>query len=614
MDKEFNTQFKQENIGALFSFIAEGLIVFNSNGDIIFLNPHASLLLDYTTNELIGKKLDEIIPVYLEEKRLEKNKRIAITVLKKKIFTIPTGETLYFESQSGKKFPVFASAKLVDFTQEESGESMGVLVFRDITTEKELERYKKSTAKTLSELTPILQKTATGDFTFYPELPKEEDEFTELMVGMRLMLDDLRELDLAREKNEQEKIRALEEKRELTEKYSKELEQEVDKKTNELSGAKKHIETVIENLTSGLIEYDEDNHIIRLNKAAEDILGVKKDEIVGKKITKEDKNIVQLNSIALVTYPELAEKVKNVSRDVSGVDADISELTIIYPIERELQIAAVQVPISGMTHGRDLGTLKVVRDITREKLISRSKSEFISIAAHQLRTPLSAVKWALHLLISGDLGKVEASQLKIISEAFDTNEKIIGLVNDLLNVARIEDGRFGYEFKKDDFHDVVAQLIHTSKPRAKEKDISLFFKDNTNTALEFIFDQSKISLALQNLIDNAIKYTPKGGKVGVTLSYEKPYAKVDVTDNGVGIPEHQISRLFTKFFRAENVTRLPVAGSGLGLFIAHNVVARHGGSIQVQSKEGKGATFSITIPTDETLIPAKDDIAASLYI
>jgi len=187
------------------------------------------------------------------------------------------------------------------------------LVFRDITTEKALEKYKINTAKTLSELTPILQKTATGDFTFYPELPKEENEFTEILVGLRLMLDDLRELDRAREKNEQEKVRALEEKRELTEKYSKELEEEVDKKTNELSDAKSHIETIIENLTSGLIEYNNDFKLMRINRAAEDILGVKKDTVIGNIVDPKKAQEVRFTSLVKVTYPYLSPNSKKIS-------------------------------------------------------------------------------------------------------------------------------------------------------------------------------------------------------------------------------------------------------------------------------------------------------------
>ncbi len=612
MDKDFYNKFKGVDMNVLLSFIAEGLVVFDDEGRIVILNPHASLLLDYTAGELTGKRVDDMIPSYLGKKMIEADKRIAATVKRGETFSVPIDQTLYFENQNGIRFPVFASAKPISLHSEGGDVSGGVLVFRDITVEKELEKAKEHTAETLSHLTPILQKTATGDFTHYPELPKEEDEFTELLVGLRLMLDDLRELDLARERNEQEKIFAVEEKRALTEKYSKELELEVERKTRELSAAKRHIETIIESLTDALIEYDNDFRVVRLNDSAEKMLGVKKGEIIGKRVSREDIFERSLSALVQITFPELSEKSKHVSPDVSGIEADICELPVTYPIERDVQI--ITVPVSMEDGTARAGILKMVRDVTREKLVSRSKSEFIAIAAHQLRTPLSAIKWALNLLQKGDFGKLNEEQVGVITDAFDTNEKMINLVNDLLNVARIEDGRFGYEFTKNDFHNLVAKTTSLSVSRANQKGVELIFTDKLQSPKEFVFDYNKISMAIQNLVDNAIKYTNSGGKVEVILDMSGDYVRVEVLDTGVGVPQHQIDRLFTKFFRAENVTTLPFSGSGLGLFITRNIIVRHGGEIAVESKEGKGTKFSFIIPTDESLIPAKDDIAASLYV
>ena len=218
------------------------------------------------------------------------------------------------------------------------------------------------------------------------------------------------------------------------------------------------------------------------------------------------------------------------------------------------------------------------------------------------------------MLLKGDSGELTEEQQDIITKAFGTNEKMIGLVNDLLNVARIEDGRFGYEFKKDDFRELVEQLVSVSKLRAEDKKIEFIYSDYTSNSMEFVFDQSKMSVALQNLIDNAIKYTSEGGRVELALSQGDQFARVEVKDTGVGVPKQQISRLFTKFFRAENVARLPVSGSGLGLFITRNIIVRHGGDIQVDSDEGVGTAFTCMIPMNESMIPAKDDIAASLYV
>ncbi|KKU28514.1 MAG: Sigma54 specific transcriptional regulator, Fis family [Candidatus Giovannonibacteria bacterium GW2011_GWB1_46_20] len=220
-------------IGTLLSFIAEGLVLFDNTGQVTMVNPHASLLLDYTASEFVGKNIDTLFEIYLNDNLIPKSERITHTVFSLgKPFTTPHGNTVYFKSKSGRKFPVFISAKAIKTEERVSG----VLIFRDITTEKELENYKINTAQRLSGLTPILQQASTGEFSGKNILvPEKEDEFTELIVGLKLMLDDLGELDRAREKNQFEKIEAVkkteEERRKLTEQYSKELEGKVEEKT-----------------------------------------------------------------------------------------------------------------------------------------------------------------------------------------------------------------------------------------------------------------------------------------------------------------------------------------------------------------------------------------------
>lgn len=587
----------KNGIGEMLSFIAEGLILFDSNGKITLVNPHASLLLDYTAEDLIGKHIDKAFGVYINNKKLEPTDTISYKLFKKhKPFYTLKGKVIYFENQTGEKFPVFVSAKEITMNEKPGG----ILVFRDITTKKKLEEYKKETAKKLAQLTPILQKTATGDFNVKLKIPIKEDEFTELLVGLSLMMDDLREIEKTRKKVEGEK-------RKLSEEYSKTLEKEVEVKTGELMRAKAHTETIIENLTSGLIEYDSDFTILRMNRTAENILGVKRKDVIGKQITPKDINNKNLKSLAEISYPALSEKSKKIEQTVSGLSSEavgVNEISIHHPLERELQI--VTAPITTSESGAQKGFIKVFRDITREKIISRSKSEFISIAAHQLRTPLSAIKWAMRLIIDGDLGPLAPPQLKLIKRGYDTNEKMIILVNDLLNVARIEDGRFGYEFKKEDLFKTISNIVLNVSPLAKERNITLIFEKFKEEIKPFVFDANRTSLAIQNLVDNAIKYTPLGGTVTISVNKKGKYVEIRIKDSGVGIPDDQIARLFSKFFRARNVLRMQTAGSGLGLFIVKNIIARHGGEINVESKEGEGSTFYFTLPMDEELIPKEE--------
>lgn len=368
-----------------------------------------------------------------------------------------------------------------------------------------------------------------------------------------------------------------------------------------------HIETVIENLTSGLIEYDSDFTILRINKAAEEILGVARGSVIGKKIKPDDTTKIELESLARVSYPGIVPGVRKLPKDVSGYStADVHEITIRQPLEKELQV--VTAPIISPATGEKNGFIKVIRDITREKMISKSKSEFISIAAHQLRTPLSAIKWAIKLVIDGDVGPLNPEQLQFLVRGYNTNQIMISLVNELLNVARIEEGHFGYAFKEANMIEVINMIIDSSKLAAKERDIQVEFHNNTGDLKPFVFDAEKMALAIQNLLDNALKYTNPGGKIVMEVSVEGDYLKMSVTDNGVGVPKDQIPRLFSKFFRAENVIHMQTSGSGLGLFIVKNVIARHGGEIKVESEEGKGTTFTFSIPLKEELIPKDESL------
>lgn len=589
--------YKLLELGPLLSFIAEGFILFDEEGTITVINPHASLLLDYTSGELVGEQIDEAFEIYLDDELLAKDKRITNEVFRAgKPFVVPSGHTMYFGSKSGRKFPVFASAKAMKF----KGENMGVLVFRDITTEKALENYKKNTADILSRLTPVWQRTATGDFSGKVLMPEREDEFTELMVGVSLMMEDLRELEQTRKKSEEEKHK-------LAEEYSKELEKKVTEKTSELSKTKLHIETIIENLPDGLIEYDSDFTVLRINRAAEKMLGVGSVGVVGKQIKPADIEKIELESLVKVSYPELATEGRKIPKEISGLSsAEVQEILIKYPIELEVQV--VTAPVINPATSEKYGLVKVIRDVTREKMISKNKSEFISIAAHQLRTPLSSVKWVMKLVIDGDMGPLNDEQLQYLNRGYETNQKMIGLVNDLLSVARIEGGRFGYSFKESDIRETIEVALRTSRFVAKERGVEILFQDNTKGIEPFVFDSEKISLAIQNLLDNAIKYSNFEGRVVFEVEKEGDYLKFKISDHGVGIPKVQIGRIFSKFFRAENVIHMQTVGSGLGLFIVKNIISRHGGDIFVESEEGKGTTFTFTLPVKEDLIPKEEKL------
>ena len=455
----------------------------------------------------------------------------------------------------------------------------------------QLKRYKEDTEKTLEELAPVLQKIATGDFSTQIKIPEEESEFTELLVGVQLIINDLAELSDRKDKIQKEEVRTLK-------KAESGLVEEVEDKTQELIKEKAHMETIIENLSSGLIEYDSSFSVKRINAAAEKILGIKREDVMDSKVIPENKEHEGKESLTVVSYPVLAKKGKRLSKEAFGEDVSVHELTVDFPSTRELEV--VTIPLTNSKTGEREGFVKIIRDITKEKEISRSKSDFINIAAHQLRTPLSAVKWVLRMILDGDVGSLGSSQRKLLDKGYETNEKMIRLVNDLLNVARIEDDRFGYVFKEGNIVEVITDAVDELRLMAEKGDIDLIFEKPDNIPL-FVFDFSKIQLAFHNLINNAIKYTRAGGTVKVSLERNGNEVVAKVQDTGIGIPESQIKQMFKKFFRAENVMRLQVGGSGLGLFIVKDIIARHGGTITVKSIENKGTTFTLRTPIRYTI-------------
>lgn len=232
----------------------------------------------------------------------------------------------------------------------------------------------------------------------------------------------------------------------------------------------------------------------------------------------------------------------------------------------------------------------------REELIGKMKSEFINIAAHQLRTPLSIVKWILHMLQEDSKSNFSKEERDLLQKGFLTNERMIRLVSDMLNAARIEEGRFGFKFEKASLEKSVSEVIENLMPIAKERKINLRFKKSVDKLPNAYMDSSAIKVVLQNLISNALNYTLPAGIISVYIGKRDRFLLVSISDTGIGILKDEMNRLFTKFFRGGNAVRMQTSGSGLGLFISKNIVKAHKGKIWTDSTEGVGTTFYFTIP------------------
>jgi len=241
-------------------------------------------------------------------------------------------------------------------------------------------------------------------------------------------------------------------------------------------------------------------------------------------------------------------------------------------------------------------TFSITRSLEGLAEANRLKSEFISIVSHQLRSPLSNLKWAIELLLSSRLGKIEAKQGEYFKILKDNTIRMGELIADLLTVSRIEQGRLPLYKTEFSLQDLVKEIIAEFEPLAKSSNIKI--KLEVANALPKVFaDTSRIKMVAENFLDNAIRYIKGKGEVKIKIESKNKRLLFSVQDNGVGIPQKDQRYIFQKFFRSQNVLKYQTRGSGLGLYIAKSLVERSGGKIGFKSKENKGSTFWFTLPT-----------------
>jgi PAS domain S-box-containing protein len=246
--------------------------------------------------------------------------------------------------------------------------------------------------------------------------------------------------------------------------------------------------------------------------------------------------------------------------------------------------------------GKKLGAVSVLRDVSHEIELDRAKSEFISLASHQLRDAPTAISWSAEALLMGTAGQLNDKQKEYIEEIYRRNKSAIGLINDLLNVSRLDLGTFVIEPAKISFADICKGELKQFEPLIKEKRLEII-QDFDPAAAEIQADPQLVQIILQNLISNALYYTPAGGTVKINLSPGNSQTVLfSVSDNGYGIPEAQKAKIFGRMFRADNAKKARSDGSGLGLYVIKQITDQVGWKIWFDSAENKGTTFYLSFP------------------
>ncbi|HUC87648.1 MAG TPA: ATP-binding protein [Candidatus Binatia bacterium] len=336
----------------------------------------------------------------------------------------------------------------------------------------------------------------------------------------------------------------------------------------------------------GVIAADEHGKIIRVNQAALKLLGFKKQELIGKWFTG-----------TIVAVREDNSPVEVLARPIT--QAFLSGQTIsesMFYLRKDGSRVPVAVTVSPiLLRNRPVGAIEIMRDTSLELQSDRMKTDFISIASHQLRTPLSAINTYSHMLSSGYVGPLsedQASFMKIILSAVDRMNELISA---LLNITRIEAGSITVESEPTAVDVITKELITELKPSATEKSIKLTYRSAGATP-EINSDTLLVKEIISNLLSNAIKYTPEKGSVNVSLKSNSSSIVFSVADTGYGIPASAKSLIFTKFFRADNILKTEVSGTGLGLYLIKILADHINGEVWFDSKENKGSIFYFSLP------------------
>jgi signal transduction histidine kinase len=239
--------------------------------------------------------------------------------------------------------------------------------------------------------------------------------------------------------------------------------------------------------------------------------------------------------------------------------------------------------------------IELTRANEKLKGLDTQKSEFMSIIAHQMRTPLSAIKWTMNMMLKNELGPLTIDQMNFLKKADESNEHMINLVEDMLLADRLESGRSDINLIETDLNAIIDDVLHDLTQKIQLKNIQVHRSACDPIVCSVKADKEKIRAVIQNLLENAVKYTTQDGAITVQLYERDGFVCVSIKDSGIGIPKDQQAYIFGKFYRARNAARVEANGSGLGLFIAKNIIERHGGTITCDSEEGKGTTFTFTI-------------------
>jgi PAS domain S-box-containing protein len=344
---------------------------------------------------------------------------------------------------------------------------------------------------------------------------------------------------------------------------------------------------IFENSAVAITMADEQGRLISWNKFAEDLLGM-------------DKEDLYLKPVSSLYPPSEWEKIRACDVREKKLQHHLVETTMV---RKDGRIIDVDVSLSVFNNPEDetMRSIAIIRDVTERRKAEEKlketmeiKSQFISTVSHELRTPLAAMKEGIAIVLDEVTGRINGKQKKFLDIAKRNVERLENMINNILDFQKLEAGNIGFHIQNNDIKQVSLEVHETMTLYAEKNGVKLLFELADNLP-EAKFDHDRIVQVLINLLGNAIKFSPKGGRACLNVQYRNEELVISISDTGVGIPQKEFSKIFERFYRVEQ-QREEVQGTGLGLSIVHKIVIGHGGRIEVESEVGHGSTFTVFLP------------------
>jgi PAS domain S-box-containing protein len=439
----------------------------------------------------------------------------------------------------------------------------------------------------IKKLTEIAEKFGQGDLSLRSNI-YSNDEIGELSANFNTMAGKIQDFSHNLEKRVEEQtarlnseVNKLRETEDAMLNLVDDIEHEKEIAQNIAEDLKK-FQLAIENASDHIIITDADAKILYANPSVAKITGYSQAEVIGNNPSLWGKQMPK------EFHEKFWDHVKNQKIPYEGEITNRRK-------SGEKYIAEMHVSPILDQGGEVKFFVGIERDITKAKEIDREKTEFVSLASHQLRTPLTAVNWYAELVLSGHAGKMNKTIKDYVEEIYVSNRRMVSLVDALLNVSRIDLGTFSVQPKMLDIKELIDTEVNELKPKIEQK--KFVVKTEIEKDLPKInADPNLIRIVVQNLLTNAVKYTPKDGKITIEASKKGNEIIFSVKDTGCGIPENKKSKIFEKLFRTDNARLIDPDGTGLGLYMVKSIMDKTGGSVWFESKENEGSTFYVSIP------------------